>query len=118
MAGRSSTQALEHILTRKTAPENMKKKAKTAREELTRHLASIESRISISLDGWTSPNNIAFVGIVAHFIDNDFVLRSEVLGFDVIQGSHTGATYADLVWQVLEEFDLLDKVGDTQVVIS
>ena len=97
MAGRSSTHALKHILTRKTAAENMHSKAQAAREELKKHLALIKSQILISLDRWTSPNNIAFVGIVAHFINNDFVLRREVLGFDVVEGSHTGKTYAALV---------------------
>lgn len=31
---------------------------------------NIEGKISISLDAWTSPNNIAFLGIVAHFTNN------------------------------------------------
>jgi hypothetical protein len=31
---------------------------------------NIEGKISISLDAWTSPNNIAFLGIVAHYTNN------------------------------------------------
>lgn len=80
------------------------------REEQARDLSANVSRISISLDGWTSPNALPYVGIVAHYIDNKFVLRRETLAFDVITGSHTGETYADLVWEILRNRKLLDKV--------
>ena len=31
---------------------------------------TLKGRISISLDTWTSPNNIAFLGIVAHYTNS------------------------------------------------
>ena len=31
---------------------------------------NLEGKISTSLDAWTSPNNIAFLGIVAHYTNN------------------------------------------------
>ena len=47
-----------------------------------------------------------------HYISNDYKLHQEVLDFRIIEGSHSGATYAKLVWAVLEEYRLLDKVSD------
>jgi hypothetical protein len=31
---------------------------------------TVESKISISLDAWTSSNNFAFMAVVAHYITN------------------------------------------------
>lgn len=81
-----------------------------ARIKQAEELAKNKSRISISLDGWTSPNDIPYVGIVAHYINNEFELRRETIAFEVINGSHTGETYCDLVWEILEKKKLLGKV--------
>lgn len=34
-------------------------------------LQDLEGKISISLDAWTSLNQIAFLAIVAHYVNND-----------------------------------------------
>jgi hypothetical protein len=37
---------------------------------LTHDYQDLESKISISLDMWTSPNQYAFMAIVAHYVSN------------------------------------------------
>lgn len=37
-------------------------------------LQELESDVSLSLDNWTSSNNYAFMGIVMHYISNDWKL--------------------------------------------
>ena len=39
------------------------------------------SKVSITLDYWTSPNTKAFMGITAHYIDDAWTLRSLLLDF-------------------------------------
>jgi hypothetical protein len=34
-------------------------------------LAKARSKVHISFDGWTAPNHRAFIGIVAHWLDED-----------------------------------------------
>jgi hypothetical protein len=34
-------------------------------------LKALEGKVSLSLDAWTSSNNIAFLAIVAHYIANN-----------------------------------------------
>jgi hypothetical protein len=36
--------------------------------DILKLLAESESRISVSCDIWTSPNNCDFLGVVAHFV--------------------------------------------------
>lgn len=97
-------------MSRKALSYRIHTSAAVARLEFAEELKQNKSRISISLDGWTSPNNIPFMGIVAHFIDNQFRLRREILSFDILPGSHTGETLTEAVWSTLKSFGVLDKV--------
>ena len=112
IASISKGKAAKDCVRRKAVSRDIRLKAIKAKDQLKEELRENTSRVSISLDGWTSPNGYAFVGIVVHYISNDYKLHQEVLDFRIIEGSHSGATYAKLVWAVLEEYRLLDKVSD------
>ena len=70
---------------------------------------NLDCRVSLTTDCWTSPNNIAFMGITAHYIDNDWVLRSVTLDFIRLPGSHTGENLYKAFVSVLEKYRLKDK---------
>ncbi len=53
-------------------------------------LLAARSRIHISCDLWTSPNSLAILGIIAHFVDKDGTLQAMVLALKSIVGDHTG----------------------------
>lgn len=95
---------------RKVLADRLRVRAEDARVLLKAELKSNLSKVSISLDGWTSPNHLPFLGVVVHYIDNRFKPRQEVLAFDVLHGRHTAETLRDAVWDLLKEFGLLDKV--------
>lgn len=100
----------ELTLSCKTVAARLHALARNARDALRAELKKNKSCCAISLDGWTAPNGIPFVGIVIHFIDNSFQLRREVLAFDLITGTHTGERYAELVWEILVDYKLIKKV--------
>ncbi|KAJ7893099.1 hypothetical protein B0H14DRAFT_2685188 [Mycena olivaceomarginata] len=41
------------------------------KKELCAFFASLQEKVSISLDAWTSSNGYVFLAIVAHYINND-----------------------------------------------
>ena len=98
------------LMSRKVLANRLHKNAHEARVTLKKDLEANKSRISISLDGWTAPNNILFLGIIAHFIDNTFRVRREILAFDILLGVHTGEALCNSVWDKLKAFGLTDKV--------
>jgi hypothetical protein len=53
-------------------------------------LRHVTSKISITLDCWTSPNGLAFMGITVHYIDDDWTPKSFVLDFIPLPDRHTG----------------------------
>ena len=42
-------------------------------------LRSVDSKISLTADCWTSPNGLAFFGVTAHYIDDQWVPHDLVL---------------------------------------
>jgi hypothetical protein len=63
---------------------------KTKLVELRAFWADIDSRISFTTDIWSAPNNIPFMAITGHWIDPNFKLRSVLMDFVALPGSHTG----------------------------
>jgi hypothetical protein len=52
--------------------------------------ASIVSCISSTTDIWSAPNDIPFMAITGHWIDCNFKMRSMLMDFVALPGSHTG----------------------------
>jgi len=70
----------------------------------------LDSKVSFTTDCWTSPNNISFMGITAHYIDNDWTLQSVTLDFLPLSDPHTGLNLSIAFSSVLEKFSLTEKV--------
>jgi hypothetical protein len=78
---------------------------------LQRDLSHAISKINISLDIWTSPNRILFLGIVGYFVrPNSYYLQKNLLGLRQI-GGHSGEEQFTVLRTILEEYDISDKLG-------
>lgn len=62
---------------------------------LTEEMSSAKSNIHLSFDLWTSLNSIAFVAIVAYFIDDNARLRTVLIALRRVIGSHAGEVIAE-----------------------
>lgn len=51
-----------------TVSKYVVRKMRERKEEVIKLLRASESKISISCDMWASPNNVDFLGVVAHFV--------------------------------------------------
>jgi hypothetical protein len=52
----------------------------------------------------------AYLGIMAHWITADWELRSELLGFSELEGSHSGENIGHELHDLLQKFRTRDKV--------
>ncbi|CAI5999037.1 unnamed protein product [Closterium sp. NIES-65] len=66
----------------------------------------LAGRMSLTFDIWTSENNVAFMGVTAHYVTSDFQLKQAVIDFRELKGSHTGDLIADELEEVLWEWGL------------
>ena len=83
--------------------------ARAARATLLNDLPG-HAKISIALDAWTSPNHLAFLAITAYFIDANWKHQEVLLGFEHLHGKHTGTAMATIVKNILDDFQVSDRL--------
>lgn len=73
-------------------------------------LKTNESKISFTVDGWTSIAGKSYYGITAHFVDASWKLQSIVLDFVQSNGAHTDKDIAMLFYNSLKNFNIESKI--------
>ncbi|KAL0492041.1 hypothetical protein AKO1_000739, partial [Acrasis kona] len=66
--------------------------------------------VSISTDAWTNSSNLPFLGIVVHWIDDDFNYQERVLDFARLIGKHSGENMAHVIAKSLKHVGIEDKL--------
>eukprot|EP01036_Dinobryon_divergens_P037140 gene37140-48522_t len=61
--------------------------------------------LALTTDSWTSVANENFVALTAHFIDDDWELRSACVDCSVFSGTHTAVDYKRKVEEMLSNVD-------------
>ncbi|QVM12424.1 hypothetical protein D8B26_007053 [Coccidioides posadasii str. Silveira] len=64
------------------------------------------TKVSLAVDNWTSPNNLAFMAINGYYITKDWEYREHLLGFESLEGAHTGKNMAEILQQSLAAWRL------------
>ena len=77
--------------------------------QMKNFFSSIDSRISFTTDIWTSPNDLAFMAITAHWISADFVMHSMLMDFVQLFGSHSGVNIEKAFSQSLLNYNVFNK---------
>lgn len=72
--------------------------------DLTKHLAAAVAHASFTTDGWTVSNNVAFSGVMLHYIDKEFNAINKCVAVIHTPGSHTLKVLAHHTTEILSEF--------------
>jgi hypothetical protein len=68
-------------------------------------------KVSFVLDVWSSPNQVAYHGIIARWSDSrGDTFNEEVLDLDILSGSHTGDNLCSSFIKVLKDFHCTEKI--------
>lgn len=79
--------------------------------DLKVQVSEIPGKMAITMDGWTSKNVLPFLAIRAHWLDEQWDYKSQLLDFCHIEGSHSGKTFKDLFSNALQSLGIpLDKI--------
>lgn len=68
------------------------------------------TKLSISLDCWTSPFQQAFMAITGYFLDQNWDYREVLLGFEPLEGTHTGTNLSSILSETLQKHYILDRI--------
>lgn len=77
--------------------------------EMNLMFQKLDSKVSFTTDCWTSPNNLAFMGVTAHYINEDWELQVTTLDFIHLPGPHSGSNLHKCFVSVLETYGLETK---------
>ncbi|KAF6515700.1 hypothetical protein HZS61_004441 [Fusarium oxysporum f. sp. conglutinans] len=80
------------------------------KERVKQRIQSAKSRIHISCDLWTSPNSLAILGVVAHYVTEDGQLEHHVLALKDIDSEHDGSHLAVAILKVVDEWGFASKL--------
>lgn len=69
------------------------------------------SNINLSFDFWTSGNFKSYMAIVAHFINETHINHTLIIGLRQVLGQHSKANQADILLQVICDYNITDKLG-------
>lgn len=95
---------------RKTLRTMIHARYEEEKEKLKRELQENEGRISLITDCWTSKNQIPYHGVLACWIDNNWVMNTTLLDLSILEGPHTGENLSKELGDLLTKFDLWKKV--------
>ena len=65
--------------------------------------------ISFTLDTWTSPNALSFLGITGHWVDSNWNMMETLVDFHKLSGPHTGENLADAFIDSCKELGILTR---------
>ena len=77
---------------------------------LKNELATTCQTIALSLDVWTSKNHIPILGVIGHWLTEEFEYREKVLEFKELRGPHSGENLAAAIQALLIELNLERKL--------
>ena len=100
---------VKHI-TRNTAKTDVIKMHKREKTKLKFLLESVDFRISLTSDLWTSITTDGYLCITAHFIDQDWRLQKRILNFCFMPPPHTGIYLTEKIHALLTEWGIEKKL--------
>ena len=80
------------------------------KDSVQNELKKALSKCCLTLDGWVSNAVESYLGVTCHFIDNEFEFRSFALDLRLIIESHLSEYIHSQINEVLQEWDIGDKV--------
>jgi hypothetical protein len=98
------------LSSRHTVRQRLVEDFTTQRLKLREELDSTCKTIALSLDIWTSKNHLPILGIIGHWLTEDFDYRERVLEFTELRGLHSGENLAAAVKEMLVELGLQSKL--------
>jgi hypothetical protein len=70
----------------------------------------LKSHVSLTADLWSSNQNLGYLGVIAHYIDEKFELQKNIIAFKQISFPHTSYAIQDGLTSWLMEWELVDHL--------
>ncbi|CAH9090081.1 unnamed protein product [Cuscuta europaea] len=96
---------------RKTIKKEVIRQYVLEKQKLQIFFANFDGRVSICSDIWEDDHHhLYYLGVTAHYIDDDWCMHKCVLAFREFNDRHTGDNIYILIERILIEYNLINKV--------
>ena len=68
--------------------------------------------ICATTDNWTSVQDYGYIGVTIHYIDENFILQSNTISTEHINGSHSASVLLNTLFDILQRWQIAEKVID------
>lgn len=99
------------ITAHNSVPKKIEQSWLVQKDIIRKKLQSALSSVHLSLDIWTSPNRLLFLGICAHFVEQSDEKLSKALIALRIMANHSGEEQFITLLPVLKDYGILQKLG-------
>jgi len=98
-------------VTRKTTKSDLFSLYKKKLAALKEDFKKVQFSFALTSDIWTSSHQkTCYVSVVAHYLDDSYVLNKRVIGFRSMDESHTGDAIANQILEVVRDFQIASKI--------
>lgn len=73
-------------------------------------IKNLDSRVCLASDLWTSNQNLGYLCITCHFIDNNWTLQKRIISLGLVASPHDGLTMFNALLKGLQDWQLDHKV--------
>jgi hypothetical protein len=95
---------------RHTLKKMILSKFKTGRKEIFNYLQQSTSKISLTMDMWTSISALGILAVTAHFINDNWQFEHFVLDVLYIPSPHDAPAIKDTVLEIVNEFQVANRL--------
>jgi hypothetical protein len=95
----------------KTIKSWLAERYEVEKKELEMELRSIDCKIHISHDAWTSPNSLPILGVFAHYFNRQREPKTRLLRMHRIEGAHNGEFIAETLLKILRGVQIQDFIS-------
>ncbi|CAN1183098.1 Putative AC transposase [Linum perenne] len=107
-----SLQPLFNVPSRNTLKRDMMRLYCDERAKIQRFIDSTKGKVAITTDMWTASNQRkGYMAVTAHYLDNGWCLRSQLLRFIYVPAPHTADRLARFLVDYLMEWNVDTKVS-------
>jgi hypothetical protein len=95
---------------RQTTTRDMKKLWKTGLQKIKDDFTTCTFLVSLTSDIWSGRAKQDYISVVAHYVNQNWVLQKRIVGFELIDEAHSGENIASAILKVVAEFGMTNKI--------
>ena len=80
------------------------------KNNLIAYFGNLKSKICLTSDIWTSCQQLGYLCITAHFIDDNWVMQKRIITFTRIEDNHSAQVIFEVIYNQLQIYRIQDKI--------